>query len=420
MTWIDRLSEAAYTSPGGTRQTFLYEDVSRQVTKRTALFEFPGVDGGYVQDNGHSERRYPLLCAFAGPDCDRQALAFERLLLERGVGTLEHPMYGRVQVVPFGDIGRRDDLKSAANQSIIEVTFFSTVGAIYPSSGASPRHEVLESLDVTDDAVSGQFDRSLLVDTEARRSNAKLATRSRLQSISAALGAAAASTAEVRRQFAEQQQAINGSIDVLVGQPLLLARQVLDLVKAPGRASAGIQSRLAGYADLIDRMVASSTEAPGDQSVLPALRVRRANEFFLSDLVASAALTGSITGVLSTEFTAKPQAIEAAAEIARQAAEHTDWRDGRYGDIEQVDTGEGYQALQESVALTIGYLVEISFSLVPERIVVLDRPRNIIELCAELYGSLDNERIDFLISTNKLTGSEILEIPRGRRIAFYA
>lgn len=419
MTWIDRLSEAAYTSPGGTRQTFLYEDVSRQFTKRATVFEFPGVDGSYVQDNGHSERRYPLLCIFAGPDCDRQALAFERLLLERGAGVLEHPMYGRVQVVPFGDISRRDDLKSAANQAIIEVTFWSTVGAIYPSSGSSPRHEVLQSLDVTDAAVSDQFDRSLRVETEARRANAKLTTRSRLQAISAALGQAAASTADVRRQFAEQQQVIDGSLDVLVGQPLLLAQQVLNLVKTPGRASAGIQSRLASYADLLDRMIASSSSTPGDTSVLPALRVRLANEFFLSDLVAAATLTGSITSVLANEFTAKPQAIAAADEIARQTEAHTDWREERYGDIEDIDTGEGYQALQESVALAIGYLVEISFSLVPERSVVLDRPRNIVELCAELYGSID-DKLDFLISTNRLTGSEILELPRGRRVVFYA
>lgn len=419
MTWIDRLSEAAYTSPGGTRQTFLYEDVSREFTKRTAVFEFPGVDGSYVQDNGHSERRYPLLCIFAGAECDREALAFERLLLERGVGQLEHPMYGRVQVVPFGDIARRDDLKRAANQVIIEVTFWSTVGAIYPSSGASPRHEVLASLDATDAAVSGQFERSIQVDTEARRANAKLSTRSRLQAVRAALGAAADATADVRRQFADQERAINGSIDVLVGQPLLLAEQMLSLAKAPGRSAAGIQSRLAGYADLLDRMLASSVSTAGDSSVLPALRVRLANDFYLSDLVAAAALTGSVTSVLATEFTAKPQAIAAADEIARQATAHTDWRDERYGDIEEIDTGESYQALQESVALTIGYLVEISFSLVPERVVILDRPRNIIELCAELYGSID-DRLDFLISTNRLTGSEILELPRGRRVVYYA
>lgn len=420
MSWIDRLSEAAYTSPGGTRQAFLYEDVSREVDKRTAAFAFPGIDGTYVQDNGHSERRYPLRCIFAGENCDRQALAFEALLLERGVGRLEHPLYGRVQVVPFGTITRRDDLTSAANQVIIEVTFWSTVGAIYPSSASSPRHEVLASLDVTDAAVADQFDRGMQVGTEARRASAKLAAQSRLQAISAALGEVSSSVAEVNREFRERQQAVNAGIDVLIGQPVLLARQMLDLVKAPGRAAAGIQSRLDAYGDLLERMIASSQGTAGDTSVIPGLRARLANEFFLADLVASAALTGTITSALSESFSARPQAIDAADELARQAEAHTDWREERFGDIEQVDTGEGYQALQESVALTLGYLVEISFSLAPERVIVLDRPRNIIELCAELYGSVENERIDFLMSTNDLSGSEILELPRGRRVVYYA
>ena len=46
-----------------------------------------------------------------------------------------------------------------------------------------------------------------------------------------------------------------------------------------------------------------------------------------------------------------------------------------------------------------------------------------------LFGTLEhpesmilseNDRLDFLISTNKLTGSGIVELPRGRRIVYYA
>jgi hypothetical protein len=118
-------------------------------------------------------------------------------------------------------------------------------------------------------------------------------------------------------------------------------------------------------------------------------------------------------------FTAKPQALEAAEALLAQADALTAWQDERYGDLEQIDTGEGYQLLQETVALAVGFLVEISFSLVPERVLVLDRPRSIIDLCAELYGSVD-DRLDFLISTNRLSGSDILELPRGRRIVYYA
>jgi hypothetical protein len=166
-------------------------------------------------------------------------------------------------------------------------------------------------------------------------------------------------------------------------------------------------------------MVQSSASSPADTSIIPALRVRRSNEFHMSSLVASASTQGSVTSVTENTFAAKPEALAAAEEIILQAEALAAWSDQRFGDLEQIDEGEGYQALQETVALAVGYLVEISFSLVPERAIVLDRPRNIIDVSAEIYGSID-DRLDFLISTNKLTGSGIIELPRGRKVVYYA
>lgn len=425
MSWQDRLKEAAYTSPGGTRMTFAYLDVSREVDKRTAAFNFPGVDGTYIQDNGFNERRYPLQCIFSGPDYDRQASAFEDLLLERGAGRLDHPLYGRVNVVPFGTITRRDDLVSAANQAVIEVVFWSTLGAVYPSSKVSPKHEVIQSMKLTQASLGKSFGKAMNLATEARRVNEKLTVMSVLKDIQTALRAASNAVDSVNREFRDIQAQINFGLDVLIGQPLLLAQQLLNLITAPSRALAGIMSRLQGYADLLDRMLkrsksASSSGAPSpDLPVLERLRVRLSNDYHTADLVGSAAVLGSVSSVVNNQFTAKPQTLQAAEQILARADALTTWRDERFDELEQVDTGEGYQSLQETVALCVGYLVEISFTLVPERAVVLDRPRNIIELAAELYGSID-DRLDFLISTNRLTGSEILELPRGKRVVYYA
>jgi prophage DNA circulation protein len=419
LSWSDRLAEAAYTSPTGTRQTFLYEDVSKEVDKRTAAFTFPGVDGTYVQDNGQSERRFPLRCIFSGADCDQAAEAFEALLLERGQGSLEHPLYGKKNVVPYGTITRRDDLTNAANQAIIEVTFWSTVGAIYPSSGFSAKGQLFQSLGNSSEKLSHSFSKAMKLDTEARRAAAKLSVREALRNVQGALARVASATDSVNREFRQVQSDINFGLDVLIGQPLLLARQLMNLATLPARALAGIASRLEAYGNLLARMIGSSVSSPADITVIPALRVRRQNEFQLASLMASAAVQGSVTSVDENTFTAKPEALAAAEAILAQTETLAAWSDQRYGDQAQIDPGEGYQALQETTALAVGFLVEISFSLVPERAIVLDRPRNIIELAAELYGSID-DRLDFLISTNKLTGSGILELPRGRRVVYYA
>lgn len=421
MTWLDRIAEAAYTSPGGERMTFAHVDVSSEVDKRTTVFEFPDVDGGYVQDNGAGPRRFPLVCIFSGPDCDLDAERFDGLLLERGAGVLEHPVYGRRDVVPFGTISRRDDLVTGANQVILEVVFFATLGAVYPSSALSPKLEVGEAVRLAEPALSGEFDQTMDLASESRRANEKLTVRDALRNISSALQTAADATEKVSREFRDLQSQVNFGIDVLIGQPVLLAQQLINLTTAPSRALGGIVSRLEGYRDLVNRMIGSSPSANGaPPPTLARLGVRLSNEFHTADLVAGAAVLGSISSVLNNQFTAKPQALEAAEAILAQHADATAWRDGRYADLGQIDTGEGYQALQEATALAVGYLVEISFTLVPERAVVLDRPRGLIELCAELYGSVANDRLDFLINTNNLTGSEILELPRGKRVVYYA
>jgi hypothetical protein len=61
----------------------------------------------------------------------------------------------------------------------------------------------------------------------------------------------------------------------------------------------------------------------------------------------------------------------------------------------------------------------VSFDVIPERRIVLDRARTIVDLAAELYGSVD-DRLDFLINSNDLTGSEILELPANKVIKYYA
>lgn len=399
--------------------TFRYEDVSSEVDKRAAAFQFPGVDGTYLQDNGQSERRFPLRCIFTGADCDQESEAFEALLLERGSGKLEHPLYGKKNVVPYGTITRRDDLRSGANQSVIEVTFWSTLGAVYPSSGFSAKGALLQKLGSTTEKVADTFKKAAKLDTEARRASAQLSVREALRNVQASLGRVAAVTDSVEREFRQLQSEINFGLDVLIGDPLLLARKLINLTTLPARALAGILSRLESYANLLDRMVDSSVSSPADETLIPAIRVRRQNEFQIASLVASASVQGSVTSVTENTFSAKPEALAAAEEILAQAEALSTWSDQRNADLTLIDEGEGYQALQETVALAVGFLVEISFTLVPERVIVLDRPRNIVELAAEIYGSID-DRLDFLISTNKLTGSGIIELRRGQRIVYYA
>jgi prophage DNA circulation protein len=418
MAWQDRVREAAYTPPSGDRYTFKYEDVSREVDLRNALFQFPDVDGGYVQPNGFGPHRYPLRCFFSGPTHDLEATRFELALCEQGVGRLEHPFYGAFDAIPMGTITRRDDLKSAANQTVIEVVFFKTLTELYPSGASNALSELLASLEVFDLGISTEFDDTLDTKTAAARAITTARTRDLVRLVADGLGALSNAVTAVDTQFRAAQQAINYGIDLLVGQPLQLAQQVINLVRAPARALVGVELRLAGYRSLAQRIFEGTPLAAITSSTLANQRLKLVNGFRTSDLFAQVALSASVQSIYETKFTSKPAALNAASDTLDQFDALATWRDGATRQLALTDPGEAQQALRHAVARASNYLITASFALATERRIVLDRPRTIIDLAAELFGSVD-DRLDELIATNDLSGSEILELPRGATIAYY-
>ena len=404
MAWNDRIREAGYTSPSGVRLTFGYENVQRSVGKKTTGFEFPDADGTFVQDLGHTGRKYPFRMFFWGEDYDLEVQAFEDALLERGVGRLDHPIYGSVDVVPFGEIVRRDDLTTAANQAVLQVTFWETIGLVYPSSQTDPASAVLISVDEYNTSASEEFEEVIDLDTEVEKATFEGEYTALLSSVKNGLQGVADTQADVKKQFDAIEKSINQGIDILISKPLTLAFQTILLIQSPARALTSIEARLSAYVGLTDDIIALTQDT--------------ANSFHASDLYASTYVTGSVVSVVNNQFNTKSEALSAADVLLAQMDAVTNWRDDNFALLDEIDTGGSYQQLLEAVALTAGFLVQISFSLKQERRIVLDRDRTIVDLVAELYGSIDDQ-LDFLINTNNLSGSEILELPKGREIVYY-
>jgi len=438
-----RLREAAFTSPSGTRIKFLYQDVGRDYNLRGTVFEFPGVDEAFVMRTGNGPRRYPLRCCFTGPNCDLLATKFEEAVLEPGLGSLEHPRYGKIPVVPYGDVGRRDDLVTSVNEAIVEVTFWTTLDAIYPTNDAHPQSEILAAIAGFDLASAQQFASKMNLASAVNKAASKATIRSMLKQVGGALDGISSSVAGVRRGFGEATATINEGMDVLIGKPLVLAQQISQLIQAPGRALTGLGDRLDGYGLMAETIMGSTPANPGQRidvtSSLLSRRQRVANDFHSSDLFVLNAIAGSIVAVTAQPvddqgrvvrgpiFRTRPQATAAAATLLEQLDAVIEWRDRGFAALgtlpavggDQVDTGEGYQAIKQAAALAAGNLVQSSFALVPEKSITLDRNRTIIDVCAQVYKTVDS-RLDFLIETNKLSGDEILELQRGRKILYYA
>jgi len=416
MPWQDRILIASYTSPGGTRLEFTYENLSKSFDKKTAAFNFPDAQGTYIQDLGNTGRRYPLRVIFWGDDHDTQANAFELLLNESGVGVLEHPIYGQVDVVPFGSISFRNDLQSAANQTIIDVTFWQTIGIVFPLEQDDAASSITQSVSETNTATAQTLEQTLDIDSEVEKSTFKSGYQSLLSSVSSGLESIASAEDDVLKQFNAANDSINNGIDILISDPLTLAFQTSILIQAPARASSAITARLDAYKNLA-RSITGSTNAVAT----PSNNSQAANDFQTQDLYALTYVTGMVLSVLNNQFSTKLDALGAADLLAEQMEEVTNWRDENYLSLSLIDTGESYQKLNDAFAVTIGFLVALSFTLKQERRIFLDRPRTVIDFIAEFYPAdvvIDDE-IDFFIQSNDLTGDEIIELPRGRGVFDY-
>jgi len=429
-TWESRIKEAAYTSPKtGTRIPFYWEELTRKIPLRRPLFEFQGIKDGYVQQNGFGPRMYPMRCFFTGKDCDLIATAFEGALLEDGIGTLEHPFYGTFKVVPVDEIVRRDDLSTAANETVVDVTFMTSVAAVYPSSRSAPKNEIEAALAGFDLAAALEFERKAQLPNALAKATLLGTIKKFLKDVNRGFNEVSDSITAANQEFRDLQDTLTFGLDVLIGQPLALAQQISDTLKAPGRALTAVTDRLDGYENIAARLFGSKAANPAlsleGGIVLASNLALISNDFAAADLFAANTVGGSIVSVLNNQFSTKPQALSAAARVLTQIEAFAAWREEGFTALEagplgeyQVDPGEAFQQLQQAAALTAGYLIEISFTLVPELAVVIDRDRTVVDLCGQLYGTVDR-KLDFLIQTNNLIGDEILELPRGKKIVYY-
>ncbi len=440
MSWEDRITEMVYTSPSGKEFTGIFEDVSKKIVKKTTAFDFPDVDGTFVQDLGKKGRRYPMRWIFSGKDYDKAADKFDDALEEKGPGILQHPLYGTFDVVPFGEISRTDNLVTAANQAVYDITFYETIEIIFPISELSAENSMLDGLAKFTENSASLWD--IVLSTAQEVTGFIAAAKSGLRKIKKAMAKVAATTAAIDRAFNDLATIAEQTIETLVGGPLLIAFQLIQLTRLPSQTAASIQAKLDAYRNLADSLI----NGPSNQFE-PGLDSQAGNAFSVNNLIASSSVLASIESTISpgpptvTEdgvtqpaapiFTTRTETITAIDSLDESLTEFIDWSDTNRvalvegvlptrepGTNDLIDTGESYQNLNDVFSISQGRLTQIAFTALQERTVILDRDRTFIDFAAEFYGQLD-EQYDFIIQSCNLSGIELFEIKKGRSMVYY-
>lgn len=436
MSWRDRIRPGSYTSPSGSRISFQGTSFSRSFTKRGTVWQYADVDGQFVQQTGNSDRTYPLRMLFSGADCDLQATAMEDAIAESGFGSLDHIVYGTVSpVAPLGEVTRREDLVERGGEVVLEVEFFRTFESVYPILTRDPIAAIGGLVDFFNGAAANDFADAMGLGDAASKEMSISTIESLLTDFASVFAVASGTVGVLQANVLSRLAALNRGIDVLIGTPAALARQTAELVQSPARGVRAIGERLEGYAQIF----AGSSSVFGDQldaygafadsifggSDEPSIQPQQTpNDAFVRVLFAASSVSGAVLSAAGTEYQTRPQASRAALRVGRQWDDFVRWRDEKYGalsgfGLQALDVSSSHGALYAAVSRCLGHLVSTSFGLAIERRITLGRPRQLIELAGELYGNVDNATLDRLIRENDLTGSEILEIPKGRTIAYF-
>jgi prophage DNA circulation protein len=120
----------------------------------------------------------------------------------------------------------------------------------------------------------------------------------------------------------------------------------------------------------------------------------------------------------SAGTTSREEAVEAANRVAEFFETITAFQDTKIAQNVFVDAAPAaHIALSELVYNSIQLILNASFALPMQRTITLDRDRQVIELCAELYGTTDY--LDEFIIENNLNIDEIELLPMGKKVSYY-
>lgn len=331
--------KAVYKSPSGVSIPFDYEDVESSIATKAAAFESASGNGTYVQHNGHTSGRFPMVAIFHGDGYEAKARAFVGALLEPGVGKLTHPSYPvPISVVPFGEIRTVEPLKSAANQAKISVAFWETTGLKIGAEGS-----ISQLYDSFEDAASIDFSEKIRLDTAADRNGFLSKIQNTVGKISDAMTKASEGIGNATQGIETIGASINGGLDLLMGQPLALARQMQILVTEPRRQLKGIKAKFEGYKNLANDIFAN------DATGLSTYSNEDINDFHLNKLMA-ASIVGNSGAMLSggDEDLTRADYIRNADDLRTLLDDFQDWSDAGYDAMssaelipDALDTGGG-------------------------------------------------------------------------------
>lgn len=413
MSYLDRLRICTYTSPSGVQFTPHFDDLSRSDSKKAPITELPQLDLPDVQDLGAGAVRFAMRLYFDGPDYDITADNFWTALTEKGLGTLSHPRWGNVTVIPVSK-SQAEDLVAGARVAVFTVEFVRADSTVsYPVSAKGEKATISSTAAEMELSVSDNFARDFEIIDSRDRAAVLDDVRESVNIIVEGLAPLASIDPALAEALDEEKRNLLSRIDDYLSDASAMAANIIRIARIPARAATAIRDKVRGYLTVFQNL---------SRYLINPFEGLSLNIAWNSQ-AQTAAMIFTALGIGAAECVTVGTDIDRARTI-QNTVDLATIRNGIESNISVMEAtiefyhdDETAQSLRQALTTAIALQVEAGFSRQVERVIILDRDVTPLDFVYSVYGSID--RIEEWVAQNELSGDEFFVIRAGREVKYY-
>ena len=435
MSYVERIERLTYQSPK--RKTFdlEFDDLARNIQRKTAINEFPYQNIANVQDLGMANLKIPIRCYISGSDYDLEADRFFKALNEQGYGVLDHPRWGSIDVIPI-NITQSESFVDGLGRAIFEIEFIEYYpdATKFPESLYSSIKNFINDVTGFIDNVFQLIDSVLTLETELRR-YVRTARRivgstisevkrveTRFKGISTrwkedTKNNFVSSTFDPADKFRvggrEKQDLFNKNLRVfqeyIQENPDLIINEAVKQLNTLARTEQDPDIKVSQIAESYTNTINFIESKFDDEN----MNDFEANINGYNAIAFTLAMTEKL---INGNYITRSESIL----IIDMLSERRERLKIIYDKVIQKNGNLDYDILLQvynAISLSQRQILNQSLQLPTEKNIILDKDTSPIEMVFSITGNID--RLDELISYNNLQGKNILVIPKGTSIRFY-
>ena len=405
MSWEQQINQNFIITCGdGAVYQPLYDDkaIVKDVEYNLSEFNFPNVEGTFVDRRLRKGNRYSMTIVFQGANHLNEVARFENSAKDRRPWVVEHPKYGRLNVQP-ASLNFNDE---TLNFTKITGTLLETILRGVPTITINPTDEIENLKRIAFD--SG----ALLFASEPPIPQNMAVANASFYASGVNSGALQIQTENYFNLFNDANAAILNA----TAQPLAAIRALQAVIGAPAQFTLAVRQRLQIFTNQLNLLLGTLSNINS-----------QANKFQFE------ITTGSlITSMCSAASTPQPQDYVNMVDVLNVVDIILTAQSNFIASLDQLQTDNGGNTdsyvpgfefitdVTNVVNYTVSELFEIAISAQQERSILCDSDTNVILLAHRFYGLLlDDSTIQRVMDNNSIGLNEILDVKKGRKILYY-